>query len=261
MANSVVYFDTAAQIVGPLSGYQSMAGGVTINCGSGCPGTVKALLSDGAKIYVGGDFDNAGTVASRGFARYDTSVAANNWSSPGTVGGGSFAGRGTVNAIIKAGPSYYIGGDFSTVGPPATPVAASNVASFNPATNKWAPLGSGVSGPVSSLAQSSDGLYLGGSFSVAGIVPSQNLALWTATASPRVSTFTPGSGTANVTSVAITGSHLTGTTTVKFNGTQASFQVLGDTKITALVPAGASTGKISVATAFGTGTSSTAFTV
>jgi hypothetical protein len=64
------------------------------------------------------------------------------------------------------------------------------------------------------------------------------------------------------TSVDIQGTNLTGTSSVKFNGTSAaSFAVNSSTDITAQVPLGASTGPISVVTPNGTGTSSSSFTI
>jgi hypothetical protein len=49
---------------------------------------------------------------------------------------------------------------------------------------------------------------------------------------------------------------------VTFKGVAAtSFQVISDTQLGALVPAGAATGPIAVTTAGGTGTSATNFTV
>ncbi|HLY31260.1 MAG TPA: IPT/TIG domain-containing protein, partial [Ktedonobacterales bacterium] len=61
------------------------------------------------------------------------------------------------------------------------------------------------------------------------------------------------------TSVAISGSHLTDATSVKFNGTAASFTVNSDTSITATVPTGATTGPISVGNQEGSATSATTF--
>jgi hypothetical protein len=52
--------------------------------------------------------------------------------------------------------------------------------------------------------------------------------------------------------VTITGHDFLGTTAVKFAGAKATFKVVSDTKITATVPAGAKTGKISITTAAGT---------
>ena len=80
------------------------------------------------------------------------------------------------------------------------------------------------------------------------------------TVAPRISGFTPTSGKVG-TNVTINGANFTGTTTVTFNGTPATFTVNSSTKITAPVPAGASTGPISVTTDAGTGTSATNFKV
>jgi uncharacterized repeat protein (TIGR03803 family) len=77
---------------------------------------------------------------------------------------------------------------------------------------------------------------------------------------PGITSFTPTSGAVG-TSVTITGTTLTGATSVKFNGKAATFTVNSDTKITATVPAGATTGKISVTTPGGSGSSTTDFTV
>jgi uncharacterized repeat protein (TIGR03803 family) len=59
--------------------------------------------------------------------------------------------------------------------------------------------------------------------------------------------------------VAILGQGLTGTTSVSFNGTPATFTVEGDTLLTAIVPIGASTGSVTVTTPTGTLTSNLPF--
>ncbi|MGQ9677551.1 MAG: S8 family serine peptidase, partial [Chloroflexota bacterium] len=63
------------------------------------------------------------------------------------------------------------------------------------------------------------------------------------------------------TSVTIYGQRFTGATDVRFNGVSASFSVASDTRITATVPAGATTGPIAVTGPGGTATSATNFTV
>ncbi|MDO7884562.1 IPT/TIG domain-containing protein [Hymenobacter cheonanensis] len=75
-----------------------------------------------------------------------------------------------------------------------------------------------------------------------------------------ISSFSPTSGTRG-TSVTITGLNFTGATAVAFNGASAVFSVNSGTQITATVPAGATTGSISVTTPSGTGTSTSSFTV
>jgi uncharacterized repeat protein (TIGR03803 family) len=59
----------------------------------------------------------------------------------------------------------------------------------------------------------------------------------------------------------ILGQGLTGTTSVSFNGVAASFKVRSDTFLTATVPAGASTGLVTVTTSSGTLTSNVAFQI
>jgi uncharacterized repeat protein (TIGR03803 family) len=77
---------------------------------------------------------------------------------------------------------------------------------------------------------------------------------------PSITSFTPTSGPVG-TPVVITGTSFTGATAVKFSGKAASFTVNSNTQVTATVPTGAVTGKISITTPGGTGTSTTTFTV
>lgn len=78
---------------------------------------------------------------------------------------------------------------------------------------------------------------------------------------PSVISFNPTSGSVG-TPVVITGNTFTGATKVTFGGIKATnFTVDSDSQITATVPTGALTGKISVTTSNGTGTSAATFTV
>lgn len=77
---------------------------------------------------------------------------------------------------------------------------------------------------------------------------------------PTFTSFAPPSGPVG-TPVTITGTGLTQTTKVTFNGTSAAFTVNSDTQITATVPTGATTGKITVTTKGGSVSSTTSFTV
>jgi hypothetical protein len=84
---------------------------------------------------------------------------------------------------------------------------------------------------------------------------------------PLITSFFPTSGFVGDT-ITITGSGFSsggggfsGPTTVNFNGTAASFSILDDAHISAVVPIGATTGAITVSTSGGLATSPSAFTV
>ncbi len=77
---------------------------------------------------------------------------------------------------------------------------------------------------------------------------------------PTISDFTPTVGPVG-TGVTITGTNFGSTSTVFFNGVQATISSATSTTINTSVPAGATTGPITVTTAGGSATSSTNFTV
>jgi hypothetical protein len=77
---------------------------------------------------------------------------------------------------------------------------------------------------------------------------------------PTITSFAPTVGDVGA-SVVITGTGFQGTSAVAFNGVSATFTEDSGTQITATVPAGATTGPITVTNATGTATSSTNFAV
>ena len=86
-------------------------------------------------------------------------------------------------------------------------------------------------------------------------------ASFTVLGPPTITSFNPVSGPVG-TKVTITGTNLTGATSIKFNGTAATAVTLTSaTSISATVPAGATTGTISVTTPVGTVTSATSYAV
>jgi uncharacterized repeat protein (TIGR03803 family) len=95
--------------------------------------------------------------------------------------------------------------------------------------------------------------YMGGKAGL-GTVYSESVGL-----GPFIETVQP-SGTVGQT-IMILGQSFTGTTTVSFNGTAAAYTVVSDTYLTAAVPAGATTGAITVVTPSGTLTSYKPFVV
>ena len=82
----------------------------------------------------------------------------------------------------------------------------------------------------------------------------------TGSRTPGLTSFSPSAGAAG-TVVTIRGSHLSGTSSVAFNGMAASSSVRSSKKIIATVPPGASSGPITVTTSRGTATSAAPFTV
>ncbi|MBK8726358.1 MAG: tandem-95 repeat protein [Holophagaceae bacterium] len=107
-------------------------------------------------------------------------------------------------------------------------------------------------GPDAFTYQASDG-------SAASNVATVTLTVSPAGA-PAVSSFAPASGPVG-TVVTLTGSNFPGLSAVKFNGVAAAFTVLSPTQVRATVPAGATTGPITVANALGSTTTPVAFTV
>ena len=79
-------------------------------------------------------------------------------------------------------------------------------------------------------------------------------------AAPSITSFSPTNGSAGTT-VTLTGKNLTNASTVWFNGRYAAFLVWSASQITALVPAGATSGQISVVASGGLATSAANFTV
>jgi glucose/arabinose dehydrogenase len=77
---------------------------------------------------------------------------------------------------------------------------------------------------------------------------------------PSVSRIRPTSGRVG-SNVEIDGRYLAGATSVKFNGTPATFKIVLDSILRAQVPSGATTGTVTVTTPRATATSPTSFTV
>jgi len=77
---------------------------------------------------------------------------------------------------------------------------------------------------------------------------------------PQISAFSPAKGAAG-TQVTIVGTNFTGVSAVRFNGKPATFTILSGTQLRATVPAGATTGTISMTNSTGTGVSPTSFIV
>ena len=133
------------------------------------------------RLVIGGGFNVAGNVVTRGIAMLD--LATGQWSDlAGGVSGGE-NGTATVYALAVLPNGHLVaGGAFTQAG--TTPV--NNLAEFNGST--WAPLGDGVQGAVAietsvhalAVLQNGD-LAAGGDFLVAGSVVANNIARWNGT--------------------------------------------------------------------------------
>jgi uncharacterized repeat protein (TIGR03803 family) len=114
--------------------------------------------------------------------------------------------------------------------------------------------------PVAELVQATNGSFYGTTYGGGnlnfnvGTVFSLSVGL-----GPFVET-QPTSGKVGA-AVKILGTNLTGSTSVTFNGTAATFTVVSSSEITTTVPAGATTGKVQVVTPSGTLTSNVNFRV
>ncbi len=113
--------------------------------------------------------------------------------------------------------------------------------------------------PLAGVVQSTNGALYGvtsadGKYNDAGTVYSISIGL-----GPFVSTI-PTAGVAG-SAVNILGTNLTGATSVTFNGTSALYTVVSATEIKATVPAGATTGTVSVTTPAGVLNSNKAFRI
>ena len=95
-----------------------------------------------------------------------------------------------VSALLFHGGSLYVGGEFEGVSPTrgGTIVAGTSlIARWDPATQSWSPLGSGLTGEMSvpevnNLEADANGLYAMGRFSSSGAMPMNNVAKWVSNA-------------------------------------------------------------------------------
>jgi len=118
-----------------------------------------------------------------------------------------------------------------------------------------------------SMFQASDGKFYGVTFGYGSASTNSvwNGTIWELDAGlpppkPSIVAFSPTAGGAG-TVVLLQGAHFIGTTTVSFNGINASYTVPTSGFIRATVPAGAKTGKITITNAGGATTSTQSFTV
>ena len=156
-------------------------------------GAVFAVAVKDSDLYLGGEFDAAGTVAANNIVRWES--RAQRWN---TLGDGPFNGvDGLVQTIyVSASGAIYAGGTFRNAG--GSP--ARNIAKWDGAA--WSPLGMGLYGGshqrVSTITEAISAteyhFYAGGKFDSAGSAAASNIADWTGTAWVPLGTGVVGSG-------------------------------------------------------------------
>ncbi len=140
--------------------------------GAGTNEFVGVLTTMDGKLYVGGRFTTAGGIAANGIACWDP--VAGTWSPLGT---GVAGGERRVYSLAVLEGRLYAGGTFTNAGG----VSASNIACWDPGTQTWSALGSGIEGGEArpwALAVLDGRLYAGGWFTTAGGVSASMIAAW-----------------------------------------------------------------------------------
>ncbi|MBJ6107847.1 VCBS repeat-containing protein [Hymenobacter sp. BT523] len=224
------------------SAWTALGGG-----GLGSFGQAQALAVDpSGALYVGGNFGSAGGVTAANIAKWNGTT----WSA---------LTSGTDQPVrmlaVDGSGNVYAGGDFTTAGG----AAASRIAKWD--GTAWSALGSGLSGSVTAAAlDGSTALYAGGNFIAVGDGSkiTMNLGRYTLAApQPVLTGISPSSGPVG-TLLTLTGTNLSATV-ITFAGTSNNTVTTGftinpaRTQITNVaVPAGATTGSVTVTTAAGT---------
>jgi hypothetical protein len=141
---------------------------------NGANGDVFALrLGSNGDVYIGGDFTQAGGVATSFLTKWNGTA----WSSLGSAAASNGLNR-QINALaVAANGDVYVGGYFTQAGG----ATANHIAKWN--GSAWSSLGSGpangLNGEVFALTVGSSGdIYAGGSFTQAGGLPANYIARW-----------------------------------------------------------------------------------
>lgn len=130
--------------------------------GDGITGAVYTIDAVGTDLFVGGSFNQAGSLTVSSIARYDTTKSGNaGWIALGD--GVDFY----VEALAAIGTDLYVGGQFFQAGS----AVANNLARYDISQTGnagWSALGEGLNSSVLTLFAIETDLYAGGFFSLAG---------------------------------------------------------------------------------------------
>jgi trimeric autotransporter adhesin len=199
---------------------------------------VRALASDGERLYVAGRFDRVGrgdtAAAASGLAVLD--LATQSWSTYG-AGLADLGSTGEGRALLLDEGRLYVGGRFDTAGGSAT----GSLASVDTATGAWTSYGAGIRdgefiGQVESLALDPDSgsVYVGGSFTMADTVPASGVVRLDGAGFTSLGEFTfyDNASTASVKALAVSGGQVYagGEFTTAGNSAAANWVVLRGTE-------------------------------
>ena len=182
---------------------------------------------------------------------------------------GNFYGAGAHGGKNEGGTVFKLDVDFPTIAgfsPTAAGIAAnvaitgSNFATATSVTINGAAAAFTIVDDTHINAKVPAGAASTGNITVTTQSATATMGVFTVIPAPAITGLTPASGGIGA-SITIAGANFTGATAVKFNGKVSVFAVNSAAQITAKVPAGATTGKVTVTTGGGTATSATAFTV
>jgi hypothetical protein len=175
----------------------------------------------------------------------------------------STATKGTIAQTVQADFTLAGARDSMTISLSGTGSTSSGSNSTSAATTTSATIARSAVVTVSDVKSDSSGTHKvtsAGPVVIDRAITTDATSTPTPTPTPALTSFAPASGPVGR-SVTLTGTGLTSTTAVGFSGSAAFFKVASDTKVTAIVPAGAVSGPITVTTAGGTATSAGRFTV
>jgi trimeric autotransporter adhesin len=129
--------------------------------------TVRAIKNYNNQLFVGGGFVSAGAVTANNIAMWDGSQ----WWALGSGVDSS------VSAIDADPTGVYVGGSFINATDWTGTYGVNHIARWDASTGWWN-LGLGVNNTVSAVCLANGHLYVGGSFTTAGSITANRIAMW-----------------------------------------------------------------------------------
>ncbi|HEY6169414.1 MAG TPA: Calx-beta domain-containing protein [Verrucomicrobiae bacterium] len=121
---------------------------------------VNALVLNGSRLFVGGDFDFVDTTGRAHLAAFDTAT--------GQLDSWNPALNGSVIALLPANGALFVGGTFTNITNGGVLTLRSNLAALDLVTGAPTVWNPGASGAVRAFALDGDELFVGGSFTTFG---------------------------------------------------------------------------------------------